>query len=99
MSMDNQFKVAVRVVARSEGLPVRMITRPRCRRAQYARWRAVYLLCVCEGLSQVRVARLFRTSRRSVQRALACVEEVRDIAVADAAISQIEEDYRHALAA
>lgn len=98
MSKDARVHAAVAVVARAEGVPARLLLRPRGGSARRARWMVFYLLCVVDGVARRRVARLFGVGHSTVIDALARVEDARDVPAIDERIAAMEDGYRDAIA-
>lgn len=80
------------LVARQQGVPVRMLLHgSRCRApVALARQIAMYLMHVCLGLSMTDVARRFGRDRTTVAHACARIEDMRDDGVFEARMLRLE---------
>lgn len=84
------YRRAAAVVAREAGLKVRDVLRPRGRPARHARHQAIYLASVAGNVRQRTLARIAGCTLSTLQNGLARVEDLRDNAGTDAALSKME---------
>ncbi len=90
VTAERAFRRAAALVARSHGLPMDEVLAPRGRAARGQRLVAAYLAVVGLGQPIKRVAAAAGLNPRGISRALARIEDQRDIPAVDARLDHLE---------